>query len=170
MKTNLSKIIVLVCFVAPLAGFTQNPTSLITFTNPTPAANDFFSSSVVAVGSNRILIGASSDNTGAANAGAAYLFSTTGALLATLTNPTPIFSDSFGYSAAAVGTDALLIGAPARANSSGIAHLLNTNGALITTFPNPTYSGPEFFGISVAAVGTDSVLIGAPGEGSGGFA
>ena len=48
---------------------------LTTFTNPTPAASDYFGFSVAAVGSDRVLIGAYYDDTGAINAGAAYLFS-----------------------------------------------------------------------------------------------
>ena len=46
---------------------------LRTFLNPTPAASDYFGSSVAAVGNN-VLIGAYGDDTGASNAGAAYLF------------------------------------------------------------------------------------------------
>ena len=37
-----------------------------------------------------------SDDTGATNAGAAYLFSTDGTLLTTFTNPTPADNDQFG--------------------------------------------------------------------------
>jgi hypothetical protein len=47
---------------------------LTTFTNPTPAANDIFGFSVAAVGSDRVLMGAGQDDTGAFHAGAAYLF------------------------------------------------------------------------------------------------
>ena len=54
--------------------FTTNGTLLNTFTNPTPTANDYFGTSVAAVGSDRVLIGASFDNTGATDAGSAYLF------------------------------------------------------------------------------------------------
>ena len=52
-------------------------------TKPTPADYDWFGISVAAVGSDRVLIGANWDNTGADNAGAAYLLSTDGALLTT---------------------------------------------------------------------------------------
>ena len=47
----------------------------LTIANPTPAASDFFGGSVAAVGSDRVIIGARGDNTGALDAGAAYLFS-----------------------------------------------------------------------------------------------
>ena len=97
--------------------------------------------SVAAVGTDRVLIGAPDDDTGATDAGAAYLFSTNGALLTTFTNPTPAADDYFGYSVAAVGTDRVLIGAysdDTGATDAGAAYLFSTNGTLLTTFTNPT--------------------------------
>ena len=62
---------------------------LRTFNNPTPAASDGFGNSV-AVSGNWVVVGASGDDTGATNAGAAYLFDAlSGNLLRTLNNPTP---------------------------------------------------------------------------------
>ena len=57
-----------------------------------------------------MLIGAYRDNTGASQAGAAYLFSTNGTLLSTFANPTPEDSDWFGWCVAAVGTDRVIVG------------------------------------------------------------
>ncbi|MCH7535938.1 MAG: hypothetical protein IH948_09420, partial [Bacteroidetes bacterium] len=52
------------------------------------------------------------DNTGATNAGSAYLFNaTTGQLLLTINNPFPTNDDQFGNSVAGVGNDKLLVGA-----------------------------------------------------------
>jgi hypothetical protein len=144
--------------------FSTNGTLLMTFTNPTPAANDFFGESVGAVGSDRVLIGASRDDTGATDAGAAYLFSTNGTLLTMFTNPMPAASDWFGSSVAAVGADRVLIGADGNdtgAHNAGAAYLFSTNGALLTMFTNPTPAADDYFGSSVTAVGTDRVLIGA---------
>src|SRR6185436_18825370 len=62
------------------------PVSLITITNPTPAASDFFGSSVAMVGTDRVLIGAPLDDTAGGDAGAAYLFNASGSLLVALTN------------------------------------------------------------------------------------
>ena len=96
---------------------------------------------MAAVGTDRVLIGAYGDDTGATDAGAAYLFSTNGALLTTFTNPTPAACDCFGYSVAAVGTDRVLIGAyrdDTGATDAGAAYLFSTNGTLLTTFTNPT--------------------------------
>jgi hypothetical protein len=143
-------------------------TLLTTFTNPTPAAGDMFGDSVAALGSNRLLIGATGDGTGAAGAGAAYLFRTTGTLLATFTNPTPAVEDAFGWSILALGGDRVLISAPSHTGSdAGAVYLFKTNGTLIATFVNPTTNSADAFGYSVAAVGTDRVLIGAPKDPAG---
>ena len=91
--------------------FSTNGTLLTTFTNPTPAAFDYFGWSVAAVGSSRVLIGAYQDSTGAFRAGSTYLFSTNGALLTTFTNPAPVAFGSFGGTVAAVGSDLVLVGA-----------------------------------------------------------
>src|SRR5437899_1520495 len=89
----------------------------LTIPNPTPENLDSFGWSVAAVGSDRVLIGAPNDDTGATDAGAAYLFSTNGTLLVTFNNPTPTGGDNFAWSVAALGSDRVLIGAPY--NSTG---------------------------------------------------
>ena len=136
----------------------------VTFANPTPVTDDFFGYSVAAVGSDRVLIGTPQDDTGAGNAGAAYLFSANGTLLTTFTNPFPAAFDFFGYAVAAVGSDRVLIGAyqnDTGAADAGAAYLFNTNGALLTNFFNPTPALNDSFGWAVAALGSDRVLIGA---------
>ena len=152
--------------------FSPNGTLLTTFTNPTPAVDDYFGYSVAAVGSDRVLVCAPRDDTGAEDAGAAYLFSTNGTLLTTFTNPSPRRFDNFGNSVAAVGSDRVLIGAywdDTGAANAGAAYLFSTNGTLLTTFTNPTPEVDDWFGYSVAAVGSDRVLIGAFLDNSGGF-
>lgn len=144
--------------------------SLLTITNPTPAAVDNFARSLAAIGTDRILIGAYRDDTGATNAGAAYLYRGNGELLLTITNPTPASGDNFGQSVTAVGADCLLIGAPhddAGAESSGAAYLFNLNGGLLRTFTNPAPAIGESFGIEVAAMGNNRVLISAPNDDTG---
>ena len=159
---------------APNAGaaylFSVNGTLLTTITNPTPANSAYFGSGVAAMGTDRVLIGAAGDNTGATSAGAAYLFSTNGTLLTTFTNPTPADYDAFGYAVAALGGDRLLIGAygdNTGALQAGAAYLFSTNGTLLTTFTNPTPEASDFFGYTVAAMGNDRVLIGASGDDTG---
>jgi hypothetical protein len=78
--------------------FSTNGTLLTTFTNPTPAAGDTFGASVAAVGSDRVLIGASANDSGATGSGAAYLFSV---IIATnppvLTGMTVLGNGTFGF-------------------------------------------------------------------------
>ena len=150
--------------------FSASGKLLTTFTNPTPAAYDYFGYAVAAIGADKVLIGAPFDDASAGAAGAVYLFSTNGALLATFTNPTPFSNDDFGYAIAAVGADKVLIGAPfdnTGATDAGAAYLFSTNGALLTTFTNPTPAASDTFGYSVAGVGADKVLIAAPSDDTG---
>ena len=150
--------------------FSTNGALLTTFSNPTPATGELFGYAVAALGSDRVLIGKPNDATGVGGAGVVYLFSTNGALLMTLTNPTPVNSDHFGWSVAAVGSDQVLIGTPFNdmgADAAGIAYLVSTNGTLLTTFTNPAPTAEDLFGWSVAAIGTDKVLIGAHGDKTG---
>jgi formylglycine-generating enzyme required for sulfatase activity len=144
--------------------FSLNGTLLTTITNPTPATSDFVGNAVAAVGGDRLLVGAYWDDTGAANTGAAYMFSTNGFLLATFTNPAPAANDQFGWSVAAVGSDRVLIGAnldDMGATNAGAAYLFSTNGTLLTTFTNPAPAVSDQFGYAVAAMGNDRVLVAA---------
>ena len=137
---------------------------LTTITNPTPGVFDIFGSSVAAVGDDKLAIAAQNDDTGATNAGAAYLFDTNGVWLTTFTNPSPANGDAFGYAIAGVGNDRVLIGVPnddAGAQNAGVAYLFNTAGTLLMTFTNPTPALNEQFGWAVAGLGSDRVLIGA---------
>ncbi|MEE8451772.1 MAG: Ig-like domain-containing protein [Thermoguttaceae bacterium] len=136
---------------------------LRTFLGPAPAENDQFGYSVAAVG-DKVLVGARYDDTGARDAGAAYLFDArTGELLQTFLNPTPQSGDAFGRAVAGVG-DNVLVGArydDTSAEDSGAAYLFDaTTGRLLQTFLNPSADKGDEFGYSVAAVG-DKVLIGA---------
>jgi hypothetical protein len=150
--------------------FSTNGTLLTTFANPTPAVGDQFGHAVAAVGPDKVLISAIVDDTGATNTGAVYLFSTTGTLLTTFTNPTPAELDFFGYSIAAVGTDKVLISAAlgsASVTNSGVVYLYSTNGARLVTFVSPTPASGEVFGYNVSWMSPDKVLIGAGGHGNG---
>lgn len=134
---------------------------LQTFNKPNPATGDFFGWSVAGVGANA-LIGAWGDDTGATNAGSAYLFSgTTGALLQTFNNPNPSPNDYFAWSVAALGTNVLISSHSANtgATNTGAAYLFNgTTGALLQTFNNPTPAVMDEFGWAVAGVGTKVLL------------
>ena len=150
--------------------FDANRNLLTTYYNPTPAMGDGFGASVAGLGSNHVIIGAPHDSVGATRAGAAYLFSASGALLTTFTNPTPAFAEEFGITVAAVGSDRVLVGAwgdNLGTISSGAAYLFSTNGALLRTFANPTPGIGDAFGRALAAIGSDLVLISAPGDDTG---
>ncbi len=147
--------------------FSTNGTMITTFTNPTPGVSDWFGFSLAALGSDRVLIGAFFDDTGASDAGAAYLFSTNGTLLTTFTNPTPAIADKFGYALTTMGSDRVLIGAYGNDTGAGAAYLFSTNGTLITTFTNPTPADFDSFGFVVAAFGSDRVLISAVQDDAG---
>jgi hypothetical protein len=143
---------------------------LTAFTNPTPAVGDCFSWSVAAAGADQVLIGADGDDTGAKDAGAAYLFSANGVLITTFTNPTPAHGERFGYCMTAVGSSGVLIATPCDtigAFHAGAAFLFSTNGALLATITKPTPAAYDNFGTSVAAVGSELVLIGASGYDAG---
>jgi outer membrane protein assembly factor BamB len=131
-----------------------------TFNNPTPAANDLFGTSV-AISGNLVLIGAHLDDTSATDAGSAYLFDvTTGNLLQTFSNPTPVASARFGESVAISGNNAL-IGAPLRFGAGSVYLFDVTTGNLLQTFSDPAPAGYDRFGESVAINGNNA-LIGAP--------
>ncbi len=137
---------------------------LQTFNNPTPALNDEFGGSV-SVSGIKVLIGASQDDTGASDAGSAYVFATTGALLQTINNPTPGIDEFFGTSVSLDGNNAL-IGSPSDdfVPNAGRAYLFDaTTGNLLQPFNNPTPVFPDAFGVSVSVSGTKA-LIGAQGE------
>ena len=159
-------------FNAPNGGgsaylFSTNGTLLTTFNNHPSFGGESFGYAVAAIGTDKVAIGAIGDSTGAALAGAVFLFSTNGTLLTTITNPAPFPSDNFGYSLAVIGSDKLLVGAPLKdglVTDAGAAYLFSTNGTLLMTYTNPVSPSGTRFGESVAAFGTDKVIIGATGD------
>ena len=83
---------------------------------PTPPMGwnsyDYFGFALAPAGSDCVIIGAYQDDLVAIDTGAAYLYRTTGALLVTLTNPTPALNDWFGFAVKGVGSQRVVIGAP----------------------------------------------------------
>lgn len=120
-----------------------------TIYNPTPAVGDEFGS-LIALDGDILVTHAIRDDTGAPNAGSAYIYDvTTGTLLHTINNPTPITNGFFGHSLSLDG-DYLGIGVfydDAVAVDSGIAYIYDvTTGALLHTLNNPTPAAGDFFG------------------------
>ncbi len=142
---------------------------LQTFNNPTPDMGDLFGRSV-SISGNIVLIGAPFDDTGALDAGIAYLYdATSGNLLHTLTNPTPGDQDIFGHLVSISGNN-VLIGADGDdtgATATGSAYLYDAiTGNLLQTFNNPDPDFADRFGTSVNISG-NTILIGAPFDSTG---
>ena len=154
-----------------------NVSLLATLKKRVPVTGDRFGSAVAAVGSDRVLIGASQEDlAGKINAGAAYLFNLNelgninGPLETTFVSPSVQNSERFGQAVAAVGTDKVVIGAYGHRSGTiqeGAAYLFDLGGTWLRTFTNPNPQHGDFFGESVAGVGADKVLVGASGYSSG---
>jgi hypothetical protein len=147
----------------------------VTLTNPGPAVADLFGSSV-SISGTRLVVGVPSDDTGAVNAGSAYVYdlvaSTPTAPVKTLNNPSPGFDDRFGYCVAISGTR-VAVGCPRAdfsATDSGRAYLYDLNSAVPSipafTLTNPSPAASNLFGASVALSGT-RLVVGVPMGNSG---
>jgi hypothetical protein len=134
-----------------------------TLANPTPAASDAFGYSV-AISGTTVVVGAPNDDTGTTDSGTAYVFSTTGTLLATLAKTTRAASDNFGKSVAISGNIAV-VGAPnddTGATDAGRAFVFNaTAGTLVANLSNPTPVASDMFGASVA-IWNNTAVVGIP--------
>ena len=138
----------------------------LTINNPTPKQMDSFGASVAVTPNGNLLVGAPADDTGASNAGSAYLFdNTTGALLLTVNNPTPQLGDLFGEHVATTPNGDILISArldDTIATDTGSVYLFDgTTGALKLTISNPYPEKAYFFGFSVAITPNGDLLVGA---------
>lgn len=151
---------------------------VVTLNNPSPAANDFFGCSV-AISGTRVVVGAYRDDTGAGDAGSAYVYdlggSTPSIPLLTINNPTSMANDQFGYSVAISGVN-VVVGAYAAdtgATDSGSAFFYDLSSATptvpVSTLNNPKPENTAIFGITVAISGT-RVVVGARYANFGGFA
>ena len=139
--------------------------------NPTPQADDGFGTSV-GISGTLVAIGASGDDTGAVNAGAAYAYDLGGATPAvpmhTLLNPDPASDDRFG-NAIAVSTPRIVVGSYLDnvPTDSGRAYSFNMTSAT-PAVPSAvqkkgTSTGGDQFGASVAVSGI-IVAIGTPSD------
>lgn len=140
--------------------------------NPDPAASDSFGVSISADG-NRVIVGATGDDTGASNAGSAFVFDLSGATpgvpRATLRNPTPATGENFGRVTSVHGARAA-VGVPlddSGAPDAGVVYVYDLSladpGAAPLAIPNPSPAANEQFGAAVALGGT-RLAVGASGE------
>ncbi|MCA9008092.1 MAG: cadherin-like domain-containing protein, partial [Planctomycetaceae bacterium] len=137
-----------------------------TVNNPTPASGDRFGQAI-AVSGNRMVIGTIGDDTGASNAGSAYLYTLSGGtatLAATIDNPSPAADDWFGE-AVSIDGNTLVVGAytddtgASNAGSVYVYNLIGNSVQLLATINNPVPSTNEFFGFSVA-IQNQTILVG----------
>jgi len=138
--------------------------------NPTPVNGDRFGYSV-AISDGRVVVGAYNDDTGATNAGSAYIFdAVTGSLMVTLSNPSPESHNRFGHNVSIDG-DFALVGAYSDrqdGNFSGRAYIFNaTTGNLLWSLHNPTPVSSEQFGFSVSISG-NYAIVGTPQDSTDG--
>jgi len=150
--------------------FNANGTLLHTITNPAPAADALFGTSVAAVGTDRILVGAYGEDSPGSEAGSVYVFNPNGTVLNTITNPAPTYGVAFGAQLAMLGNDRLVISAPrdtATGFESGTAYGFDINGTLLGTVNNPTPAIYDYFGWTLAPFGNKGVIIGGPYDDTG---
>jgi hypothetical protein len=130
----------------------------VTLNNPSPAVSERFGHSVAISGA-RVMVGANLDDTGATDAGSAYVYdllsSTPTVPVATFANPTPGVNDQFGKSVAIDGST-IAIGSPLNdtvAYDKGYAYVFNAFPELVVEVqPSNTNlgdGGSRSFGTSV---------------------
>lgn len=150
-------------------------TPAATLVKPSAGMNQLFGNAV-AISAARVLVGAPTDDTGALNAGSAYLYDTgvsgSASSLATLNNPGPSTFDVFGSAVAISGTR-LVVGAPrsdVAASDAGSAYVYDLSSGTPTVplvaLHDPSGTGVDYFGTSVAISGT-LVAVGAPNDDTG---
>jgi len=144
-------------------------TSVATLNDPSPALHDLFGYSV-AVSGTRVVVGAYQDDTGAEDAGSAYVYDLAGFAptvpVAILKNPDPTMDDQFGFSVAISG-ERVVVGAyrdDTATENAGSAYVYDLASATpdlpVATLNNPSPTAYDFFGYSVAISGT-RVVVGA---------
>src|SRR2546428_94960 len=159
-----------ILLLLPVALAARSP-SITTFTSPNVQTDGRFGESV-AVSGNMVVVGALCETAGAsppcpcARAGHAYIFSTTGSLIATLTSPNVETDGWFGFPVAVSGT-MVVVGAENETVGgivgAGHAYIFSTTGSLIATLASPNAQSNGRFGESVAVSG-NTVVVGAPQE------
>lgn len=135
---------------------------LATIPNPRPAANDSFGYSASFVDGRIVVPTQSTRSGGIENAGAVYVFDTSGTLVATIDNPAPAEGLYFGYPLAVSGTS-LAIGHSYDdvdgVSDFGRISIYDLDGSLLSSMPNPG-SMPEglFYSQGLTAVAGNFVL------------
>ena len=149
-----------------------NITQLARLTADDRATSDFFGTAV-AVGANRLVVGASGDDYNAGqDRGLVYVYDQSGTSYVSQQEITPPGSqpnDQFGLAVALSG-DTLVVGAPWRNSNRGIVFVYTRIGESFVSQQELTAAdgaGGDFFGSKVA-IDEDTIVIGAPGDDEGG--
>lgn len=147
---------------------TVTPTALVaTLTSPSQASSESFGSSI-SVSGTRMVVGARLEDTGANDAGCAYVYDlgsgSPTTVVATLNNPTPAATDYFGFSISISGA-LVAVGAyfdDTTAPNAGIVYIFNLDSATpavpAVTLNNPSPTTDDFFGYAVAISGTRVIV------------
>lgn len=135
--------------------------------NPSPANNDFFGRSVAISGS-RLVAGAPGDNTGASDAGSAYVHDLNSATPAiavyALNTPSTSSDEEFGTAVAISGT-MVVVGThhdDKGASNAGCVYVHDSTSGTphlpVLTIENPTPVLNDYFGAAVAATGNQIIV------------
>jgi len=128
------------------------------------AAGDLFGWSV-AVGSGRIVVGASFNGDNGVNSGSAYIFDLDGNQLAKITASDGAASDLFGWSVA-VGSGRIVVGGYGNddnGSDSGSAYIFDLDGNQLAKITASDAAGNDLFGWAVA-IGSGRIVVGAYGD------
>jgi hypothetical protein len=149
------------------------------FTNTNSSNGDLFGFSL-SMTENHLIAGCPNNDTGASNAGSAYIYSLTSSTLKyAIFNPDPYAGSQFGYSVA-MNDNYAVIGAPnypaspsSSYDNTGRAYVYSvTSGTLVYTLSNPNIfasvrSDKDRYGNTVA-INNDYIFVAAVGEKNGG--
>jgi hypothetical protein len=128
------------------------------------ATNDAFGGSV-AIGSGRIVVGASIDADNGSYSGSAYIFDLDGTQLAKITPSDGASYEHFG-SSVAVGSGRIVVGAYGDGDNgsySGSAYIFDLDGTQLAKITASDGASFDYFGNSVA-VGSGRIVVGANGD------
>jgi len=167
--------------IAALMGSATAAIFSLTQTIDDPTATQFAGDqfgAAVAIGGNKLLIGAPGDSTTGFGRGQAHLYdASTGALLRTFNDPavtsvlgSVVERNQFGDSVAIDGNNLVISASNDSTNGFGAGRAYQfdaTTGNLLNTFNDPTPSGSGGFGNSIA-INSNNVLIGDQNDDTGG--
>lgn len=145
-------------------------TPVNTLNNPGPAAIDYFGNSV-AISGTRVVVGAYRDDSGATDAGSAYVYDLSSGTptvpWVTLNNPGPAANDDFGVSVS-ISSTRVVVGAysdDTGASGAGSAYVYDLNigtpAVPVATLNNPAPAASDGFGLAVA-ISSTTIAIGTP--------